>query len=238
MTPAFSESSAAADSTPAVLVPAATATVAPPEGTPVPDAGNTSAPPANATHEQAVDEQWASQTAERSGIPQRALVAYAGATLRMREEFPDCGLDWATLAGIGWVESHHGTLHGGQILPSGQQEPPVVGIPLDGSRSLRIPDTDGGILDGDDVWDRAVGPMQFIPQTWSQYGADGNGDGIQDPQQIDDAALAAARYLCITGGDLTRSSGWLAAVGAYNPSVAYNNKVAHATDAYRGGGRP
>src|SRR5687767_9098537 len=59
-----------------------------------------------------------------------------------------------------------------------------------------IVDTDGGVLDGDARWDRAVGPMRFIPSTWQLVGRDGNGDGIADPFSIDDAALSAAAYLC------------------------------------------
>src|SRR5438128_1511384 len=43
---------------------------------------------------------------------------------------------------------------------------------------------------------RAMGPMQFLPGTWARYAADGDGDGIPDPQNLFDATLAAARYLC------------------------------------------
>ena len=45
-------------------------------------------------------------------------------------------------------------------------------------------------------YDRAVGPMQFIPSTWSVIGVDGDNDGKRNPQDIDDAALATAVYLC------------------------------------------
>ena len=38
-----------------------------------------------------------------------------------------------------------------------------------------------GRLDGDDTWDRAVGPMQFIPSTWAWSGRDGDGDGVAQP---------------------------------------------------------
>jgi membrane-bound lytic murein transglycosylase B len=97
----------------------------------------------------------------------------------------------------------------------------------------RIRDTDGGVLDDDPEWDRAVGPMQFIPATWSQWAADGNGDGVHDPQQIDDAVLAAARYLCFAGGDLSIPGNWISAVTAYNHSIEYNNRVAEVADRYR-----
>ena len=63
-----------------------------------------------------------------------------------------------------------------------------------------IPDTDNGRWDGDKVWDRAVGPMQFIPATWQGAGRDGDGDGVANPNDIDDAALAAADYLCPSSG--------------------------------------
>lgn len=179
------------------------------------------------------DPQWLRAMARATGIGERALAAYTGATMLTASENPGCGLDWASLAAIGYVESRHGTLQGGTIDPAGRQRPPIYGIALDGSRSARLPDTDGGSLDDDAVWDRAVGPMQFIPQTWRSWGTDGNGDGVADPQQIDDAALAAARYLCAAGGDLTSSAGWITAVSAYNDSTDYNHLVAAATDGYR-----
>jgi hypothetical protein len=47
-------------------------------------------------------------TADRAGVPERAVAAYASAALQLREERPGCGLTWVTLAGIGWVESQHG----------------------------------------------------------------------------------------------------------------------------------
>ena len=93
------------------------------------------------------------------------------------------------------------------------------------------PHTDGGTLDGDTEWDRAVGPMQFIPATWALYAQDGSRSGSSDPHQYDDAALTAAVYLCESGGDLTSDEGWVDAVVAYNQSVEYVNDVAaHAQD--------
>jgi membrane-bound lytic murein transglycosylase B len=178
---------------------------------------------------------WVSQTANRLGIPERALAAYAGAAARLADEQPGCGVDWTTLAGIGHVESGHGTLDGGSIDASGAQTPAIYGIALNGTVTDAIHDTDGGVLDRDPVWDRAVGPMQIIPETWEQYAADGNGDGKADPQQIDDAALTAARYLCAVGVDLRTSDGWISAIAAYNDTVDYNNLVAEATSYYRVG---
>ncbi|WP_153143266.1 lytic transglycosylase domain-containing protein [Nesterenkonia halophila] len=173
------------------------------------------------------DADWLAEVAADTGIPERPLAAYAGASLHLAESRPDCRIGWTTLAGIGRVESVHGSHGGSQIAEDGTVRPEIIGIPLDGRPGTReIVDTDGGELDGDDVWDRAVGPMQFIPTTWERRGRDGNRDGVADPQQYDDAALAAAGHLCAHGGDLTEDSGWNAAVAAYNQSDNYARSVA------------
>ncbi|GAA1101581.1 lytic transglycosylase domain-containing protein [Nesterenkonia jeotgali] len=178
------------------------------------------------------DEAWLEAVSERTGIPPRALAAYTGAALLVSETRPECGLGWNTLAGIGQVESQHGTYAGAQVESDGQVSPAIIGLPLDGAPGLaEIPDTDGGTLDGDPEWDRAVGPMQFIPATWALYAQDGSRSGVSDPHQFDDAALTAAVYLCESGGDLTSDEGWVAAVVAYNQSAVYVNDVAgHAQD--------
>ncbi|MPZ85729.1 MAG: transglycosylase SLT domain-containing protein [Actinophytocola sp.] len=177
---------------------------------------------------------WATTLAEKTQIPQRSLVAYAEAELAVRTSAPACGLSWATLAGVGRVESHHGRYGGSDIGADGRLTPPIIGIPLDGSPGVRaIPDTDGGRLDGDSRWDRAVGAMQFLPATWQRWGARAIADGRPpDPQNVDDAALSAARYLCASGGDLSTAEGWWRAVMAYNGSVTYGQNVFSGADAY------
>ena len=67
--------------------------------------------------------------------------------------------------------------------------------------------------------------MQFIPSTWAKWGSDANDDGIADPNQIDDAAQAAARYLC-ESGPMTSAEGWRAAIYSYNHDNDYVDKVA------------
>ncbi|WP_285102037.1 lytic murein transglycosylase [Promicromonospora sp. MEB111] len=179
------------------------------------------------------DPEWLRDTAERTGIPRRALAAYAGASLRLAETLPECGLGWNTLAGIGAVESIHGSYLGASTDADGLVSPPIIGIALDGSEGvMEILDTDEGELDGDVRWDRAVGPMQFIPTTWGDHAQDGNLDGRADPHQIDDAVLTAAHYLCESGGDVTTDDGWTAALGAYNRSVSYAHDVADLATSY------
>ena len=76
------------------------------------------------------------------------------------------------------------------------------------------------------------GPLQFIPSTWETFARDGDGDGAADPQDLDDAAAAAAAYLCGTGQDLTTGPGWSAAVYAYNHSAIYVQSVYLAATTY------
>jgi len=176
---------------------------------------------------------WAAATAERTGVPARALRAYGGAELAQRVDTPDCRLSWSTLAGIARVESDHGNLGRATLDADGVPRPRIVGVPLDGSAGVReILDTDGGALDGDPVHDRAVGPLQFLPATWEAYGADGNGDGVRDPHQIDDAARGAAAYLCADGRDTADGAGWWAGVLTYNRSGEYARLVWAAADRY------
>ncbi|MGN6219402.1 MAG: lytic transglycosylase domain-containing protein [Microbacterium sp.] len=178
-----------------------------------------------------IDQSWLARTSQATGIPSRALAAYASAHLLLADEQPACGLGWNTLAAIGSVESDHGR-HGGAVLgDGGYPDPAIRGIPLDGTASAAIPDTDGGTWDGDPVWDRAVGPLQFIPATWERWGSDGSGDGTADPNQIDDAAFAAARYLCASG-PMTTTDGWRAAVFRYNHLDSYVDAVASIANWY------
>ncbi|MGI5119010.1 lytic transglycosylase domain-containing protein [Marinactinospora thermotolerans] len=176
---------------------------------------------------------WLDRVSEYTGVPRRALQAYAAAQLTLMEEQPSCQVSWPTLAGIGLVESVHGTYAGGEIGPDGRTTVEIIGIPLNGENNTAvIRDTDGGELDGDTVWDRAVGPMQFIPTTWARWGADGDGDGVADPHDIDDTALAAARYLCAERRVLTESGGWWEAILSYNQSEEYGGDVLDAANSY------
>lgn len=177
---------------------------------------------------------WATPIAKSTGIPLVALEAYGNAAEIQRQQHPECGLAWTTLAGIAGVESKHGTHHGTRLAADGDTSPPIRGVSLDGTRgNMRIHDTDGGALDGDSTHDRAMGPFQFIPETWTRYGVDANGDGKADPDNIDDAALSAARYLCVSsGGDMTTPNGWEKAVKVYNNSMAYVLDVRDHANAY------
>ncbi|MBL7626412.1 lytic transglycosylase domain-containing protein [Frankia nepalensis] len=157
-------------------------------------------------------------------IPDRVLAAYKRATETMATELPGCNLRWQLLAAIGKVES--GNASGRSITEDGTVTPRIVGIPLDGRSGIAlIRDTDDGVWDGDTSYDRAVGPMQFIPSTWKTSGRDGNADGTKNPNNIHDAALAAGGYLCARGRDLSDSAQLRAAIFSYNPSDSYVRAV-------------
>ena len=82
-----------------------------------------------------------------------------------------CHVRWQILAGVGKVESHNA--EGRTIEPSGLVGPAIV------NRSSG-----------------ALGPLQFLPSTWAGAGRDGSGDGVANPHNIYDAAMATASYLC------------------------------------------
>jgi chitodextrinase len=171
-----------------------------------------------------------------SGIPEVALRAYRSAEATLAKADPGCRLHWSLLAGIGRVESDHGRFGGAVLRTDGRPDPAIIGIPLDGRPGVaRIGDSDGGAYDGDTTYDRAVGPMQFIPGTWDMVGADGDGDGTADPQNIYDAALAAGIYLCSGPEDLSARPGQEAAVFRYNHSDSYVALVLALADAYASG---
>jgi membrane-bound lytic murein transglycosylase B len=161
-----------------------------------------------------------------------ALDAYWKAAQAMAGDDPNCGIAWWALAGITRSESRHGTYGGARLLANGDVDRIIVGIPLDGTNNTAlIPDTDGGQYDGDPVYDRAVGPMQFIPSTWRRWARDGNGDRVQNPNNIYDAAAAAAHYLCASGPMRTDDElrrGFL----SYNHSDAYANTVLNYAKTY------
>jgi membrane-bound lytic murein transglycosylase B len=171
-----------------------------------------------------------------SGIPEVALQAYQRAAAILAINEPACHLPWQLIAAIGRVESDHGRFGGAMLLSDGYGTRPIRGIPLDGRPGVAlIRDTDGGELDGDPKFDRAVGPMQFIPSTWAAYGVDANGDGKKDPNNIFDAALTTADYLCAAGGDMTSPTQEAAAVRRYNNADEYVRVVLALAESYEHG---
>ncbi|MFD4715349.1 lytic transglycosylase domain-containing protein [Streptomyces sp. NPDC058430] len=164
------------------------------------------------------------------GIRPVMLSAYANAASRTIKLRPRCkGMRWSVLAGIGKVESNHAA--GRHIADDGAIIPRIIGARLNGSgaggNTSSFTDTDSGTWDDDTSYDRAVGPMQFLPSTWNgPTGQDGNGDGIKDPHNAFDAALGAAVYLCGNGrSDLSDDAQLRKAALRYNHAGWYADKV-------------
>ena len=175
-------------------------------------------------------------TSSTSGIPAAALAAYQRAETVINAADKTCNLTWQLVAAIGRVESNHGRFGGSVLNDEGLATPGIYGLPLNGTKgTAAISDTDGGQLDNDSRWDRAVGPMQFIPSTWSVVGVDADGDAQRNPQDIDDAALATAVYLCSGDDDLSTTTGQEKAVYRYNHSWSYVDLVLQVMDAYASG---
>ncbi|AWT42506.1 MULTISPECIES: lytic transglycosylase domain-containing protein [Streptomyces] len=175
----------------------------------------------------------AGQTAGEAGVPATVLDAYQKAAAELARSKPGCNMPWELLAAIGQVES--GQARGGKVDANGTTIGKILGPKLNGNGFAHIQDTDHGAYDGDTTVDRAVGPMQFIPSTWAWAGRDGNGDGVEDPNNIYDAALAAGHYLCRNDWDMATDGGLHAAILSYNNSTEYLNLVLTWLDYYRKG---
>lgn len=178
----------------------------------------------------------ASGASDAFGIPPIVLSAYLNAETRAATIAETCQVRWQVVAGIWKVESNHATQPDHTINPDGTLTPPLYGATLDGSTTgaAIIGDTDQGVLDADPAWDRAVGPAQFLPGSWRAYGQDGNDDGVADPQNVYDAALATVAHLCIaTPGDYTNPGDLERALRRYNNSAEYVATVRGWIDYYQ-----
>jgi membrane-bound lytic murein transglycosylase B len=168
-------------------------------------------------------------------IPSIALSAYRNAESMMTRAYPDCGVSWNLLAGIGRIESGHA--NGGATDTRGNPVKPIYGPTLDGTlpgNEVIVQSVQAGRV----TYARAMGPMQFLPGTWSRYASDGDGDGEADPQNIYDATLAAARYLCSGNLNLRDQDQVLTSILRYNNSMAYARNVLGWAAAYATGVAP
>lgn len=168
-------------------------------------------------------------------IPTLALNAYQNAERMMAAAYPGCGVSWNLLAGIGRIESLHA--FGGNTDARGTPITPIYGPALDGT----LPGNEvivQSVQSGRVTYARAMGPMQFLPGTWARYASDGDNDGKADVQNLYDASLAAARYLCSGGMNLRDANQVMTAILRYNNSTAYASNVLGWAGAYATGVEP
>jgi len=162
-------------------------------------------------------------------IPPIVLNAYRTAEKIMATSAPGCGISWNLLAGIGRIESGHA--NSGATDARGTALTPILGPVLDGTlagNEVIVQSISAGRV----TYARALGPMQFLPGTWARYAADAVGDGKPDVQNVYDASLAAARYLCSGGLNLRDPSQVLTAILRYNNSMPYAQNVLGWAKAY------
>jgi membrane-bound lytic murein transglycosylase B len=176
------------------------------------------------------------ETVSVGGIPPVPLQAYRAAAQQLAVSQPGCHVPWWLVAGIGFVESGHAHSGGSLVVGwDGVARPPILGPVLDGSQGfMPIHDTDQGVYDGNRKWDRAIGPMQFLPSTWQTWGPPGNLDGHANAQNIRAAALATAGYLCASGSDVSQPRAMALAVFSYNHSFDYVRLVLSVGARYAG----
>ncbi|THV31903.1 lytic transglycosylase domain-containing protein [Glycomyces paridis] len=203
------EPSAQTEEAPLVLAPEDAPVPGLPAETDPVDGATTASPTDAATSSAAADlDAWA-RSLTHLGISERALLSYGRAELLSDFQNPGCNLSWTTLAGIGAVETNHGTTGGNRLQADGTTLTPIIGADY-----------------------QEKGPMQFLDSTWETWKADGNGDGEYDPHNIDDATTAAANYLCHDGHDMTDPADWYEAVYSYNHLDSYVRQVFDRADDY------
>lgn len=177
--------------------------------------------------------EWAKPLAKTLELEPIVLASYAFAQQWLAVHRPQCHLKWTTLAAIGRVESKNGFFRGSRVLPNGDVRPHIRGPLLDGSSgTMVIRDTDQGKYDGNAEYDRALGPLQIIPETMERFGLSPMGNNPPDPDNFPDAALTSGNYMCVQGGDLSTVSGWTKAIFAYNNSQRYFHTVVEKANGY------
>ncbi len=166
--------------------------------------------------------------------PGEAVAAYQRASAVINAA-SSCQLDWLVLAAIGRVESNHGQGEDGthRVGAKGKVKPAYTGKPLNGRGGRdSVADTEGGVLDGNKRWDAPVGPMGLLPSTWTSVAVDADGDSVRDPQDLDDAALAAAVVLCAGGRDLADTAVLKEALRGYDGARRFAPTVTALAAAY------
>ncbi len=106
------------------------------------------------------------------------------------------------------------------LLPIYQAAAVQYGVPWQVLAAINEVETDFG-TDLSVSTAGAIGWMQFMPETWLQYGVDALNAGYADPYNPVDAIFAAARYLHAAGA----STDLRGAILAYNHSEAYVESV-------------
>lgn len=175
-------------------------------------------------------------TIDPGQVPAEAQLAYETAAQNIATSSAACNLKWSLLAAIGRVTSDHGRVGNRTLTNGAVVTPPLVGVELNGAPGVsNVLDTDGGTLDGDAKFDRAIGPMQLLPAVWQEFAEDADRDGKKDPQNIFDAALTAGKFLCSGNLDLSTEQHKKQALVRYDKTAGFAEQVVKVATAYEGG---
>ncbi len=85
-----------------------------------------------------------------------------------------------------------------------------------------------GVAPGTKNYMGAMGPGQFLEESWPPFGVDADGDGIKDPYSIPDSIFATANLLHASGAPRN----WHDALFAYNHAEWYVQKVLEAAERF------
>ncbi|MDO4631188.1 MAG: hypothetical protein Q4A82_02755 [Corynebacterium sp.] len=176
------------------------------------------------THKQIEHVQdWSQKRAGPYGIPETALRAYAYAAWSASKK--NCNLGWPTLAALGEALSDHGQAHGSMLNDDGTTSIPLRGLNLfDPIHPQEVGDTDAGFFDGDPTKDIPIGPMQIMPSRWEQFNTAVESAGKSNPDNINDAALTLADFLCSVGSP-SASDGWANGIQQINANPEFVKHV-------------
>jgi hypothetical protein len=173
------------------------------------------------------------QSGETNGVP--TIVVRAAVNAAQHPEV-SCGIGWSDILAISGNETRWGTFtalrgvtpqtlaNGDVVQAGGGQEygtrwalygPLLNGSGAGGNRTYFA-------RRGADEWatqngeraQRAYGINGFLPSVWRTHGADGNGDGLENPHNVFDAAVGTAKLLCANGYAQDRGT----AIRRYNGS--------------------
>lgn len=190
--------------------------VPPPSTTPNAPRSSTVTPPPTSTSSSAGPRtqfaDWVYEVAGWLDIPERAMRAYASATVRLENEQPACNLSWVTLAGVGKIASDHGRIGDRTLNEQGVPSKPVG--------TVTVRDFSGNVISSP----AAAGPMQLGQSVWNRWAASASG-GEPDVQDIDDAALTAGYALCAGERDLATGDGWVSGLSVLQDAPLYIHRV-------------
>ena len=166
-----------------------------------------------------------------------ALEAYAYAARVAEVENPDCHSAWPTLAGIGMVESHHGTYRGATIAPNGDVTPPIRGVRLDGTMgNLEIIDSDSAACStATPAWTARWARCSSSPRHGGSTGSTPT-TTARSARTTSTTRRCRRRAICAGGARISSTPrGWMNALRAYNLSDQYARTVRDWATAYANG---